>query len=303
VTKVAVIAHAGKSFGGGLPELRRELKRQAVDDPLWVEVPKSRFAPEQVARALGEGADLLFVWGGDGMVQRCVDAMDDSKAALAIVPAGTANLLATNLGIPQDIAQAVSIGLGGERRKLDLGQFNGERFAVMAGAGFDALMIRQADGGLKDRLGRVAYVWTGSQSLRVKPFKARIEVDGVPWYAGAASCILVGNVGRLFGGVEVFEDALPDDGRLEIGVVNADGVTDWVRTLARTAVGQAERSPLVQATSAKKIKVKLSRKVLYEVDGGDRKKVKSFTIKVQPGAITICTPREEWGQDVNGATR
>jgi YegS/Rv2252/BmrU family lipid kinase len=301
VTKVAVIAHAGKSFGEGLPGLRRELERQGVADPLWVEVPKSKYAPKQVKRLLDEGTELLFVWGGDGTVQRCIDAMAGSDAALAIVPAGTANLLATNLGIEQDIERAVSVGLRGERRRLDVGQFNGERFAVMAGAGFDASMIQQADGGLKDRLGRVAYVWTGSQSLRAKPFKAKIAVDGVPWYTGAASCILVGNVGRLFGGIEVFEDARPDDGRLEIGVVNADGVADWVRTLARTAVGQAERSPLVQATSAKKIKVKLNRKVLYEVDGGDREKVKAFTIKVQPGAITICTPKEEWRHDGNGA--
>jgi diacylglycerol kinase family enzyme len=234
-------------------------------------------------------------------VQRCIDATAGSDAALAILPAGTANLLATNLGIPQDIAEAVHIGLRGERRKLDVGRFNGERFAVMAGAGFDASMIQQADGSLKDRLGRVAYVWTGSQQLRAKPFKAKIKVDGVPWYAGAASCILVGNVGHLFGGVEVFADARPDDGRLELGVVNADGLGDWVRTLARTAVGQAERSPLVQTTSAKTIKVKLNRKVLYEVDGGDREKVKSFTIKVQPAAVTICLPREEWVNSVNGA--
>jgi diacylglycerol kinase (ATP) len=300
--KAAVIAHAGKSFGGGLPKLRSELERQGITDPLWIEVPKSRYAPKQVKRALAEGTELIFVWGGDGTVQRCVDAAAGSDAALAILPAGTANLLATNLGIPQDIEQAVHIGLRGERRKLDVGRFNGEKFAVMAGAGFDASMIQQADGSLKERLGRVAYVWTGSQQLRAKPFKAKIEVDGVPWYAGAASCILVGNVGRLFGGVEVFADARPDDGRLELGVVNADGVTDWVRTLARTAVGQAERSPLVQATSAKKIKVKLNRKVLYEIDGGDREKVKSFGIKVEPAAITICLPREERGHNDNGAT-
>jgi YegS/Rv2252/BmrU family lipid kinase len=292
VTRVAVIAHAGKSFGGGLPQLRRELGRQGVDDPLWVEIAKSRFAAKQVERVLNEGAELLFVWGGDGTVQRSIEALAGSETALAIVPAGTANLLATNLGIPQHIEQAVSIGLRGERRKLDVGRFNGERFAVMAGAGFDASMIQEADGGLKDRLGRVAYVWTGSRNLRAKPFKAKIAVDGVPWYAGAASCILAGNVGRLFGGIEVFDDARPDDGRLEIGVVNADGVVDWVRTLARTAVGHAERSPLVQATSATKVKVELDRKVLYEVDGSDREKVKSFTIKVQPGAITICTPQE-----------
>jgi diacylglycerol kinase (ATP) len=254
-----------------------------------------------VKRALDEGSELLFVWGGDGTVQRCIDAMAGSETALAILPAGTANLLATNLGVPQDIEEAVSIGLRGERRKLDVGRFNGERFAVMAGAGFDASMIQQADGTLKDRLGRVAYVWTGSKNLRAKPFKAKIDVDDVPWYAGAASCILVGNVGRLFGGIEVFEDARPDDGRLEVGVVSADGITDWVRALARTAAGHPERSPLVQATSASKIKVKLNRKVLYEVDGGDREKVKSFTIKVQPAAITICLPKEEWRHNGNGA--
>ena len=302
MTKVAVIAHAGKSFGGGLPQLRRELTRQGVDDPLWVEIAKSRFAAKQVERVLNEGAELLFVWGGDGTAQRSIDALAGSETPLAIVPAGTANLLATNLGIPQDIEQAVSIGLRGERRKLDVGRFNGERFAVMAGAGFDASMIQEADGRLKDRLGRVAYVWTGSRNLRAKPFNAKIAVDGVPWYSGAASCILVGNVGRLFGGIEVFGDVRPDDGRVEIGVVHADGVVDWVRTLARTAVGNPERSPLVQATSATKVKVKLDRKVLYEVDGGDREKVKSFTIKVQPGAITVCTPKEERRHDGNGST-
>ena len=299
--KVAVVAHAGKSFGGGLTELRREFERQGVDDPMWIEVPKSRFAPKQVKRALADGAEVLFVWGGDGTVQRSVDAMAGSKTPLAILPAGTANLLATNLGIPQDIERAVAIGLRGERRSLDVGRFNGERFAVMAGAGFDAAMIEQADGTLKDRLGRVAYVWTGSQKLRAKPFKAKIDVDGVRWYAGDASCILFGNVGRLFGGIEVFRDARPDDGRLELGVINAEGITDWMRAIARTAAGHPERSPLVQTTTAEKIDVKLNRKVLYEVDGGDREKVKSFTVKVQPAAITICQPKEESEQRDDGA--
>ena len=302
MTKVAVIAHAGKTFGGGLPELRRELERQGAVDPRWVEVPKSRFAPKQVKRLLKDGVDLLVVWGGDGMVQRCVDALAGTEVALAVVPAGTANLFAANLGIPQDIEQAVAIGLRGDRRKLDAGRFNGEHFAVMAGAGFDAAMIREADGTLKDRLGRAAYVVTGSKNLRAKPFKAKITVDGAPWYAGDASCILIGNVGRLFGAVDVFEDASPDDGRLEIGVVHADGVTDWVRTLARTAVGHAERSPLVQSTSARSMKVKLNRKVLYELDGGDREKVKKFAVKVRPEAVTVCVPKPELGGGENGAT-
>jgi diacylglycerol kinase (ATP) len=291
MSKVAVIAHTGKTFGGGLLELRKELARQGVEHPLWREVSKSKAAPAEVRNALDSGVELIFVWGGDGMVQRCIDVIAGTDTALAILPAGTANLLATNLEIPQDIEQAVAIGLRGERRKLDVGRFNGECFGVMAGAGFDASMIQQADGSLKDRFGRVAYVWAGSKSLRAKPFKAKIAIDGTSWYSGNASCILVGNVGRLFGGIEVFENARPDDGRLEIGVVNADGITDWVRTLARTALGHADRSPLVRATSARKIKVKLDRKVLYEVDGGDRVKVKSFKIKVEPTAVAVCVAR------------
>jgi diacylglycerol kinase (ATP) len=289
--KVAVIAHSGKSVGGGLPELRRVLAAEGVTDPLWWEVPKSRKAPAQVRRALDEGAELVFAWGGDGMVQRCVDVLAGSKARLAIIPAGTANLFALNLEIPDTIEEAVAVGLRGGRRKIDVGRFNGERFAVMAGAGFDAAMIRRSKaGGLKDRFGRVAYVWAGSESLRAKPFRAEIEVDGVPWYKGKASCILLGNVSNIFGGIEAFQDAHPDDGLLELGVVNAEGLLQWGRTLAVTALGRASTSPFVQETKAHNVKVKLNRKVLYELDGGDRTKVKSFKVKIEPAAVTVCVP-------------
>ncbi|MGZ4393306.1 MAG: diacylglycerol/lipid kinase family protein [Gaiellaceae bacterium] len=289
--KVAVVAHSGKTLGGGLPELRRVLAAEGVASPFWCEVPKSRAAPDQVRRALDEGADLVFAWGGDGMVQRCVDVLAGSPASLAIIPAGTANLFASNLGIPKDIGEAVEIGLRGDRRRLDVGRFNGERFAVMAGAGFDAAMIRDAgNGGLKERFGRVAYVWSGSENLRSKPFRAEIEVDGVDWFEGKASCILLGNVGKLFGGVEAFEDASPDDGKLELGVVTADGLLEWGRMMARTAVGTASKSPFAQTTKAGSIKVKLNRKVLYELDGGDRTKVKSFKVKVEAGAVSVCVP-------------
>src|SRR5258705_11813381 len=136
--EVAVIPHARKTLGGGLAELRRALDAAGVSDPFWCEVAKSSKAPAQVRRALDEGAELIIAWGGDGMVQRCVDVLAGSAVSLAIIPAGTANLFATNLGIPRDIEQAVAIGLYGDRRSLDVGRFNGERFAVMAGVGFDA---------------------------------------------------------------------------------------------------------------------------------------------------------------------
>jgi diacylglycerol kinase (ATP) len=287
---VGVIAHGGKTLDGGLHELRRALRRHGVVDPLWSVVPKSRKAPKEVRRELKQGAELIFAWGGDGMVQRCVDVLAGTDAALAIIPAGTANLLASNLGIPKDLEAAVEIGLFGERLRLDVGRVNGEGFAVMAGAGFDARMIADADGRLKERLGRLAYVVSGAKHLRAKPFEARIDVDGNGWFRGEASCILLGNVGKLFGGVEVFAEARPDDGLLEVGVVTAEGAAQWLRTLARAALGSANGSPYARTTTAHTVRIKLDRKVPYELDGGDRKKVKSLSVEVETGAVQVCVP-------------
>jgi len=292
--KVAVVAHAGKTFGGGLSELRRTLEQAGIYQPLWIEVPKSKRAPHAVERALEEGAELILAWGGDGMVRRCVNALEDAQVPLAIVPAGTSNLFATNLGIERDISKAVEVALHGDRRRLDVGCFDGERFAVMAGAGFDAAMIKGADD-LKDRLGRGAYVVGGAAKLNSASFEAKIKVDGTRWYKGPAICILVGNVGDLFGGIEVFADAQPDDGLLDVGVLTSDGPAQMVRAVARTALGSAQRSPFVRVTQGRSVRVKLDRKVRYELDGGDRKKVKSFKVDVEAGAITVCVPRTARG--------
>lgn len=293
MTSVGVIAHAGKELGGGLGALRSSLSRNGIDDPLWREVSKSRSAPKQVGKLIDDGVDLLFVWGGDGMVQRCIDAIGKAPVTIAILPAGTANLFATNLGIPKDLERAVWVGLHGRRRTLDVGTINGERFAVMAGTGFDASMIRAADGGLKERLGRFAYVVTGLRGIRRDPVTTRVEIDGRKWFKGSATCVLVGNMGEVFGGISAFPDARPDDGRLNVAVVTADSVVDWARTLARTAVGKATSSPFVRTTTAEEIEVRLDTKSPYELDGGDRPKTKRLTFHVEPAAITVCVPDRE----------
>jgi diacylglycerol kinase (ATP) len=290
LTSVAVIAHSGKSLGGGLPELRAELERAGVSDPMWFEVPKSSRAPKRVRRALAAGADLVFVWGGDGMVQHCIDVLAGSDATLAILPAGTANLFATNLRIPKDLRAAVDLGLHGARRQFDVGVINGESFAVMAGAGFDAVMIKDAGGKVKGRFGRAAYIWTGVKRLRAPRVRARIRVDGDKWFKGDTSCVLVANVGKIMGDVNAFPDARPDDGLLEIGVVTAKGAWQWTRTLARTAAGRAERSPFVRVARGANFDVRFPKKIVYELDGGDRKPSARLRVKVHPDAITVCVP-------------
>jgi len=291
--KVAVVAHRRKSLDGGLPELRRRLAEAGIVDPLWYEVPKSRKAPKRVRAALDAGAELIFVWGGDGMVQRTVDALARAGAGdvpLAILPAGTANLLATNLDIPEDLAAAVEIGLHGRRRTIDLGRINGEHFAVMAGAGFDGELIRDADGGLKDRLGRVAYAWTGVRHVRDGAVPMTVTVDGADWYTGVASCVLFGNVGTITGGIRAFDDASPHDGRLEVGVATAEGALEWARTLGRMATGRSDGSPFIKITSGQKIRVKLAEPLTYEIDGGARSATGKLKARAIPAAVTLCLP-------------
>lgn len=293
MTKVAVVAHSGKTLGGGLDELKSVLAEHGVANPIWYEVSKSRKAPKKARRAFDEGADLIFVWGGDGSVQRCIDALAGRGAVLAILPAGTANLLATNLDVPKDLAEAVRIGLSGERRQLDTGTVNGEHFAVMAGAGFDALMIKDADRGMKDRVGRVAYLWTGARHLSAQRVKAKIDVDGKRFFSGRVSCVLVGNVSKILGGIEAFSGASPTDGLLELGVVTAKNPVQWTRTLGRVALGSGEKSKYVEVTRGKRITARFDKKFPYELDGGARPGVRNLKIKVHPSSITICVPAPE----------
>jgi len=288
--RVAVIAHRKKTLGGGLDELRKLITGYDIDDLLWYEIPKSKKAPKKVRQALKDGADLFFLWGGDGTVQRCVDALAGSDATIAIVPAGTANLLARNLGIPEDLPEAVRIGFEGRRAALDLGKINGEHFAVMAGVGLDAEMIADADRGLKDRLGRFAYIWTGLRHVGGAVTPMKIKIDGDDWFEGDASCVLVGNVGTVTGGIDVFEDARYDDGRLDVGVSTAEGPIQWARTLGRMSTGNAEKSPFVRITRARKVSVKLRTPMAYELDGGVRDRVKRITVKAVPHAVTVCLP-------------
>ncbi|MEV1156758.1 diacylglycerol kinase family protein [Micromonospora chokoriensis] len=288
--RVAVVAHRRKSLGGGLDELREAFADAGVGDLLWYEVSKSRKAPKKVRKALKKRAGLLFVWGGDGMVQRCADTLAGSGTPMAILPAGTANLFAANLGIPEDLAEAVRIGLHGRRRRLDLGRLNGEHFAVMAGAGFDGDLIRDADRDLKGRFGRLAYVWAGLRHVRGELVRTRIRVDGVTWFDGEASCVLFGNVGTITGGIPAFDDARPDDGCLEVGVSTASGAIDWARTLGRMAAGRSTDSPFVRIVRGRRVKVRFDAPRRYELDGGARTTAQKLTVRSVPGALTVCCP-------------
>ncbi len=296
-TTVGVIINQGKSLGGdGLEELRAALADSGRADPAWREVPKSKKAPKQVIELVEKfDVDRLLVWGGDGTVRRCIDTLlheGMDHVVIGVLPAGTGNLLANNLGVPIDLRGAVDVALHGEPTPIDVGIVNDEQhFAVMAGAGFDALLIAEADdSGLKDRFGRLGYVWAGIRHRHVSPARAQITVDGEPWYVGDASTVIAGNVGRLIGGLPAFPDADPSDGRLDIGVVDARTPSDWARLLGAAATHRIEASPFAQVTTAERVVVEFDRTLPWQADGGDRDRTNHLDIRCLPAAIRVCRP-------------
>ena len=163
----------------------------------------------------------------------------------------------------------------------------------MAGVGFDALMIRRADAGLKDKLGRLAYVAAGVGGVGRSAVGTRVEVDGETWFDGPTTCVLAGNLGDVLGGIAAFPQARPDDGRLDVGVVTADGALDWARTLSRTIVGDPASSPFVEVTTARRLLVSLDEALPYELDGEARPETRTLEFGVEPAAITVCVPPRE----------
>ena len=292
MTAVGVLLHARKSLGQGPEALRMALADAGHADPPWREIDRSRKAPDEVRRLLDEGIDRLLVWGGDGTIRRCIDTLvaDDAKLELAILPAGTANLLAKALEIPIDLIDAVDVALHGAPRPIDVGVVNGAAFAVMAGTGFDALMIRDADDGAKNRLGRLSYLRAAARHLSTQGADAKVRIDGHAWFEGRAACVLVGNVGRILGGINVFPEARCDDGLLDVGVLTARGRGEWLRVAIRAVIGRIDSSPLVEITQASQVAIQLDRTMPWELDGGDQPRAKKFKVTVLPGRQAICVP-------------
>ena len=133
-------------------------------------------------------------------------------------------------------------------------------------------------------------MWTGLRATRRPAERTRIDVDERQWFDGEASCVLVANVGTISGGITAFDEARPDDGRLDVGVVTANGTIQWARVLGRMAAGRADRSPLVATTTGCRIDIHFDTKTVYELDGGDRAPAKKLKVRVEPAAIHVCVP-------------
>jgi diacylglycerol kinase (ATP) len=290
--RVAVVFNP--ATGGGDSAGRRrdteEALAGAAPDVLWLETTPQDPGQGVARRAVAEGVDLVMAQGGDGTVAACVTALAGTDVPLAVLPGGTGNLLATNFDIPSDLDGAVEVALHGERRRLDVAAMGHDRFVVMGGIGFDAAMLRDADPRLKERLGAVAYVISGLGHLRRRATRFELRLDDADAVTRTGQGVLVGNLGRLQGGLPIMPDARPDDGLLDVAVLRTRTVPDWVRLAVRVLLRRRRKDPELEVFQVRRVEVRCDRPQPVERDGEPAGEADRLVIDVVPHALTLCVP-------------
>lgn len=269
---------------------------------------------------------LVVVCGGDGTLRACADVLAGTRIPLAVVPCGTGNLLARNLGLPMDPVVALEESLAGDSFGIDVGRVRGDglpptRFTVMAGAGFDAAMVRDTSPRLKSRMGWAAYVLSAVRHLNDPGVRLTVRVDGGRRRRRRARMVVIGNVGTLQGGLPLLPTARPDSGRLEVVLFDPRGAAGWFtaaghlasRLLHRrtqapsgptaagpTAVdgaevgasaGRSEAGGVLEYFSATRIDVRCAAPQPRELDGDAVSDGLRLTAEIEPGALRVYLPR------------
>jgi YegS/Rv2252/BmrU family lipid kinase len=294
--RVAVVFNP--ATGGGHTSGRKRDTQQALEaaglDVLWLETTPEDPGQGLTAKAVAEGVDLVMAQGGDGTVMACVTGLAGTDVPLAVLPAGTGNLLATNFDIPADLEAAVDVAFHGDRVRLDVAATDDDRFVVMGGIGFDAAMLRDANPKLKEHLGAVAYVLSGFKHLRRRATRFRLRLDDRPPLERTGQGVLVGNLGRLQGGLPVMPDARADDGLLDVAVLQTRTVADWLALAVRVLLRRRRKDPQLETFQARRVEVHCDRPQPVERDGDALDTPRDhLVIEVVPRALTLCVPQSK----------
>ncbi|WP_053387895.1 diacylglycerol/lipid kinase family protein [Leucobacter japonicus] len=294
-------------------------------DASWFETSPDDAGLGATAAALARGCDVVVAAGGDGTVRAVAEALGDSgspAADLGVVPLGTGNLLARNLGIPLgDARAAFTRVLTREATPLDLGRVrftlasdgdgDGEGddssdseeqqhgFVVMVGFGIDAQMIVETDDELKAKAGWLAYVESlGRAASGAEVVEFSLALDGEAPQTEHAHTLLIANCGSIQGGITLLPDAQPDDGRLDLLVLRAADAGAWLDTMRNfvwhnglkrmfTQSTAAESTESTEHLQARRVSVVLPEARAFEIDGDDIGEVTAFTVEVLPEALRV----------------
>lgn len=249
---------------------------------------------ELVSEALEAGYERVLVAGGDGTVLEAVEALVDSPAAIALLPVGTGNQLAANMGLPRGIEKSIDVAVGGTERRIDVGMVDGRPFACIAGAGFDAEVVRP-DSDLKRRIGYLAYVQAAaSAAFTPRPSTISVTVDGVREVCTGIG-VEVANMPALTAPllvrpVDLVPDGKPDDGLLDVCVLSVEKTIDLVTALTSIMMGRTEKDPRLRYFRGREVVVEADPPLPVQVDGERLDVTTPFRATVRPGALGILVP-------------
>jgi len=271
----------------------------------WFETSPEDPGQGPARAALDAGCEVVIAAGGDGTVRAVAETVAGTGAALGIVPQGTGNLLARNLGVPLGNPRSALKRIAkDEARTIDMGWVqvdDGDEhaFVVMVGFGLDAEMLAATDDDLKSKAGWLAYVAAMGQAVSASQLvAATITVDDDEPEELEAHTVLIGNCGTLQGGLTIFPDAQLDDGVLDVLVVSADNAAQWLDTF-RAAVWdngimrlfdrdkKATSTDGARHDQAERVRVELPEARAFEIDGEEVGDVRSFTVRIDAGALRV----------------
>jgi YegS/Rv2252/BmrU family lipid kinase len=297
MTRALVI---GRRRPGRQIGLAVETARTVLEGASWEvesKVVEKKRQLRAAAKAAGKaGVDIVVVVGGDGAVFQVVNAVAETEVVVGIIPKGTGNLVAGNLGIPIDVAKAARVIVDGEVRRIDLGQvtIDGKKrdFAVACGMGFDATVMDATEPEQKRRWGKLAYLANAvREGSRVRDATYELTIDGERSSMTAAQ-VFVANFGRMAALIEPRRKVVPDDGLLDVIVVEGANPAAFVRAgweairqraMGTTGGGHAFR------VRAREISITAHPRQLVEADGTVLGKT-PVTIEVRPNALRVMAP-------------
>ncbi|MCU1549392.1 MAG: diacylglycerol kinase [Arthrobacter sp.] len=293
--RAAVIVNPAKSVG---PELKGAIFRlcetQGWVEPLWLETTVEDPGAGQAREALAAGVDVVIAAGGDGTVRSVAEVVAGSGTPLGLVPLGTGNLLARNLGV--DISDPVSACydvLHGSEKSVDvikatLNRSGDEQvFLVMAGLGYDAAIMADTVDVLKDRMGWLAYVEAGIRKLPGKPVRAKVSVDGGEPVRRRIRSVMIGNCGRIMGGIEIFPEAKADDGVLDLLVLAPRGRLGWLGVMAGIFGRNKNETESVEYFQGKSAEIILEQEQEFQLDGDHLGTGTHLAVRVEPDALRV----------------
>jgi diacylglycerol kinase family enzyme len=273
----------------------KALAERGFDDSLWLETTAEDAGSTMAKQAIEETVDLVVVAGGDGTVRVVCAELARTDIPMAVLPAGTGNLLARNLGISLDLDIALTELLGGNEQRIDSVQVEGDefgtdRFVVMAGLGLDAAIIADAPDELKKHVGWAAYVVSTLKNLNHPFVGVEITVDDQPPVRRRARTVVIGNVGTLQANIPLLPDAKPDDGVIDAVVLAPRRLSHWPRLALSLVVKSIQEGRNIERFTGKSIRVTAAQTVRRELDGDQISDGTTLSAKVDPSALLVRIP-------------